>query len=433
MKKTKPRTESAPQKKSPKISPARVAAFSVLHRIGQTGAHSAGLLAEAESSLDERDRGLCHQIVLGVLRNQMGLDYEIDRFAGGKRIDAAVRVILRLGLFQLRHLDRVPAHAVINEAVNLAAFARKSSAGGFVNAILRRAGRETVTIDVADPIEALSIETSHPRWLLERWSRKFGIDGAVGIARADNETASLDFRAVNPSVDVVGAENVTDAARLHELAAAGEIYFQDRGSQLIGGLVRLGPGESFLDVCAAPGSKTTQIAHSAGEHRGLFVAGDIHESRVRLLKENCHRQNVRFVEIVQYDASGTLPFAERSFDAVLVDAPCSGTGTIRRNPEIRYSISENDVLQLAEKQRALLDEASKLVKSRGRLIYSTCSLEPEENGGVASWFAETHAEFELVAPAETGMEFDSDGFLSTNPATCGFDGFFAAVFRRRDS
>jgi 16S rRNA (cytosine967-C5)-methyltransferase len=151
---------------------------------------------------------------------------------------------------------------------------------------------------------------------------------------------------------------------------------------------------------------------------------------VRLLKEICSRQNVGFVNVVQYDGEKGLPFAERSFDVVLVDAPCSGTGTIRRNPEIRYLISEQDVLELAAKQRVLLLEASKLVKPGGRFIYSTCSLESEENELAARWFGETGREFEAFAPDNSGMLTDAEGFLSTNPATSGADGFFAAVFRR---
>ena len=207
-----------------------------------------------------------------------------------------------------------------------------------------------------------------------------------------------------------------------------EIYFQDAGSQLVADIVGLKSGERFLDVCAAPGSKTTYIATFSDDP--IIVAGDASAPRIKLLARNCHEQGTDFVNICQYNALQPLPFAEESFDIVLVDAPCTGTGTIRHNPEIRYFLKRGDFEELSLKQLAILTNASKLVKTRGKLIYSTCSLEIEENEFVADRFVGENLGFSAIRTSVGDRFATSEGFTRTFPHRDSTDGFFIARFQR---
>lgn len=420
-----------------KISPARIASFEILVKIEREKAFSSVLLPIFEANLNEKDRALCHEITLGVLRRQIYLDKIIEKLSGSKKIDASVRIILRIALYQLNFLDKIPPHAAINDAVNLTQKAKKTSAKGFVNAVLRRFTREKVNLEFADEIENLSVETSHPRWLMEKWISQFGFENTAKLAEFNNETPKTEFRWTAKTTDAVkkslASKNLGNEKKyLHELAQNGKIYFQDKGSQMVGNAVELKENEKFLDVCAAPGSKTTQIsAKCQVKNANLVAAGDFYWQRVKILQENCHRQGVDFVQIVQYDAEKSLPFADESFDVILLDAPCSGTGTIRHNPEIRYFLRENDFEILARKQLALLKNASKLIKHGGRLIYSTCSLETEENEAVVGKFLEENKEFEKLLPSLDTKYLTTEEFARTFPPRDETDGFFVAVFFRK--
>jgi len=433
-----------------KISPARTAAFDVLLRIETEKAFSSHLLAAYEENLSTRDRSLCHELTLGILRRQIYLDRLIDQFSG-KRLDAAVRIALRLGLYQIYFLDKIPHHSAINESVNLAQRAKKTSAKGLVNAVLRRATREPVKFDLADEIEQVSVETSHPAWLLEKWVGEFGWEEMARLAVANNRIPETAFRFTRnfqhrdrwEREENIRASEYVDGCfiadgpsdQLRKAAAAGDIYFQDEASQMVAAAVQLRSGSRFLDVCASPGSKTTQIAEcglriadSSGPTQ--FFAGDLHWNRVEFLRENCLRQGVGFVNIVQYDAERSLPFADEAFDSVLVDAPCSGTGTIRHNPEIRYFLKPDDFAELQDKQLRILKNASKLVTSGGTLVYSTCSLEREENEAVCEAFLRDNADFRLVKPNVPERFLTELGFARTFPQRDDMDGFFVAKFTR---
>ncbi|HSK73017.1 MAG TPA: RsmB/NOP family class I SAM-dependent RNA methyltransferase, partial [Pyrinomonadaceae bacterium] len=217
---------------------------------------------------------------------------------------------------------------------------------------------------------------------------------------------------------------------LRELAEKGEFYFQDEASQMTAQAVELKENESFFDVCAAPGSKTTLVAKQGSENARLIAAGDLYSHRIETLKSNCLKQGVENVRILQYDAERSLPFAEESFDAVLVDAPCSGTGTIRHNPEIRYFLQEGDFIALSDKQLRILRNASNLVKSGGRLVYSTCSLEKEENEAVIGRFLAGNEKFRKVEPNVPQKFLTSEGFARTFPQKDKMDGFFIATLER---
>jgi len=422
------------------ISPARTAAFDILYRIETERAFSSILLPQYEANLSPGDRGLCHQLVLGVLRRQMLLDRIIEILSNNRKLDAAVRISLRLGLFQLKFLDRIPAHSAVNESVNLVHRAKKSSARSFVNALLRRATRESIEPEYASEIERVSIETSHPRWLIEKWIGQFGLEEAAALAAANNEPPGAAFRftsgtssetsGVRPSQLVRGAflaDSVTP--ELTDLFTAGMIYFQDEASQLVGRCVRLSPGDRFLDVCAAPGSKITQIASIFGSKKHFFAAGELHAHRARLLTENCRVQNAD-VSVFQYDAEDALPFGKESFDSVMVDAPCSGTGTIRHNPEIRYFLDPSDFDKLSGKQLRILRNASNLVRKGGRLLYSTCSLEREEDEDVAEAFLASDPRFSKVSPDLPDHFLGPKGYARTFPHRDRMDGFFIAEFVR---
>jgi 16S rRNA (cytosine967-C5)-methyltransferase len=359
-----------------------------------------------------------------------------------------------MGLYQLRFLSRIPARAVVNEAVNLAHASRVRSAAPFINAVLRRAVKEPhydPAESIAEPLARLTVETSHPRWLIERWTKAFGSEATEAFARANNEPPPVAFRLVKaraggrdvleelraaggelvPSLLVPEAWRIRGAgALLRELSRAGLVYVQDEASQLTAQLLEAQAGERVLDACAAPGSKTSYIADRTGGEAVVY-AGDLYEHRLRTLLESSARQGARSIVATAYDATHTLPFAGGAFDRVLVDAPCSGTGTLRRNPEIRWRIRPSDIAELSARQRAILANAANTLRSGGRLLYSTCSVEPEENEEVVASFLEEHGAFRQVSLAIPERLGTLSLAARTWPQRDGADGFFIAAFERR--
>jgi 16S rRNA (cytosine967-C5)-methyltransferase len=322
------------------VSPARGLAFEILTAV-ERGGYASDLLAARAAPLDTRDAGLASEIVFGVLRYRAQLDHLIERYSGkpAARLDEPVRLALRMGIYQLRYLERVPAHAAVSESVELIKRARKRSAAGFANAVLRKVDRDPV----AWPSPA--VDLSHPAWLLERWERQYGPETAAAIARANLRVPET---YVNP-----------ETARI-----------QDIGSQSIVPLLRLRSGQTFLDLCAAPGNKTAQ-ALAAGVRA---IACDIHLHRLAPLK-------ALGIPLVVLDGARPLPF-QRRFDRILIDAPCSGTGTLAHNPEIKWRLQPADLPDLQARQVALLEQGRGALAPGGLLVYSTCSLEHEENDDV---------------------------------------------------
>jgi len=437
------------------ISPARRAAFEILRRVEEERAYAAVLLASLDAGIREDDRALCHELVLGALRNQLWLDHAIGHFAQRKieKIDLPVKIALRLALYQLRFLSRIPASAAVNESVNLVRVAGLKSAASFANAVLRRASRESdydPALDARDEAEKISIETSHPRWLIDRWTEAIGRNEAAELAHANNRPPPLAFRftakSIGSEIELLnelrdGGALVTPSSiaphawrlsRVNEsvrrLLLDGRIYFQDEASQLIAHLLYAEAGHCVLDVCAAPGSKATQLAAIAPETK--IVAGDLYEHRARTMNELADRQGAA-LSVLACDASGSLPFPPGRFDRVLVDAPCSGTGTLRHNPEIRWQLTPPDLRELADKQRRILLNAAALVKPRGRLVYSTCSLEPEENEAVVNAFLGDQPDFEARPIEEFRGLLTLDGTIRTWPHRDDTDGFFVAAFSRK--
>jgi 16S rRNA (cytosine967-C5)-methyltransferase len=437
-----------------RVSPARWAAFDILRKV-EDGLFSSVLLASEEPQLQSSDRALCHEVVLGVLRWQLTLDKIIEHYSGRKveTIDQPVLIALRIGLYQLRFLTRVPASAAVDESVKLVQAARLSSARAFVNAVLRRATREPEydpALNISDTISRISISTSHPYWLIERWVNSFGLEETERFARANNETPPVAFRVVQtranpadvlakltragiafePSEISQGAWRTHGGSRiLRELADNGAIYVQDEASQLVAEVLNARSGERILDLCAAPGGKTTWIADRVKSAR--VVASDASSRRLGNVVKSIATQQLDGISLLLLDASRKLPFRPDSFDRVLLDAPCSGTGTLRHNPEIRWRISAEDIRTLASQQIQFLLNASDVVKPSGHLVYSTCSVEKEENEDVVEEFLRRKEHFRQIPLRVGSLLATASGALRSWPQRDGTDGFFVAAFEKR--
>ncbi len=320
---------------------ARTAAFDVLLRT-HSGAWADEVLRPISEHLSERDAALAHQLTFGCLRYQAQLDFLINHFSGKQiKLDLEVRIALRLGIFQLRYLDRIPSHAAVAETVDLVKRARKRSATGLVNAVLRKVTRDPI------PFPDRATELSMPDWLLGSWTKQHGEAAANAIARTFLAQPEAHFM---------------------------EGHQMDIGAQSIVPLLDLQPGMRLLDLCAAPGNKTMQALSTGAE----VIACDLHLHRLRQV--SCPQR-------VVLDATTVLPF-HTLFDRILVDVPCSGTGTLGRNPEIKWRLTPADIEDLAGRQVKILNNALSLLKPGGKLVYSTCSLEQAENEHVVNQAAE---------------------------------------------
>lgn len=449
------------------IAPARVAAFEILSAVSAGRADLSSAIAHARTTLsDDRDRALASEIATGVQRMRAALDHLIVQFSKRPidRLDPEILEILRLSIYQLLHLTRVPAAAVVDDAVNLAGRMGKRSAAGFVNAVLRTLARRRSSLPLperpADPadraraIDYLSVTLSHPRWLAERWYERLGFGAAERWMQFNNRPAPLTLRAnrlrITPedlrvrlaSLDIAVAAGryAPDALIVesgHPLRGSGsdEGWFvvQDEASQLIALLAGAHPGRRVLDACASPGGKATAIA-AALDQDGRVVACDVRDRRISLLSRTVKTAGAANALIVQADLLSALPFGAE-FDTVIVDVPCSGLGTLRRDPDIRWRRHETELAALAAAELRMLRHAAEVLKPGGRLVYATCSSEPEENEGVADAFlhdAPAFAAFDAgrAHPMLPPAVVDDRGHLRTAPDRHGLEAFFGAVFER---
>ena len=420
------------------IAPARLAAIDALRAVDETPVDLGEAVARARQPLrDERDRALLLEIVTGTLRMRAALDYQIGLRSNRpvSKLDAAVLRVLRASAFQLLYLSRLPAAAVINDAVDLTRRSGKSSAAGLVNAVLRKLSRERGELQWPDDP---AIVHSHPRWLVDRWIARHGRAQGERWLQFNNRAPMLCL-AVNRTLttrealaDELAAAGVRTEPTLHarhglhvieghplHLAAfiEGRCIVQDEASQLIAELVEVESGARVLDVCASPGGKTMSLSAAVG-HKGTVVACDVRPHRVRLLTRTVTRCQLGNTQVVHIAADSPLPFRDASFDAVLIDAPCSGLGTVRRDPDIKWRRSEDDLPRFAAAQRQLLERAAALVVPGGSIVYSTCSSEPEENERVVEAFLRAGAQFRLERSHET------------LPFRDGLEAFYGAVLRR---
>jgi 16S rRNA (cytosine967-C5)-methyltransferase len=442
-------------------APARATAYLALRQIDR--ADLGETLARTRDSLeDTRDRALATDLIIGTLRWRGALDYQIAQVSGRglDRLDPEVLDALRLGAYQLLYRERVPASAAVNDSVSLVKTARKKSAAPFVNAVLRRLSREreAITWPPRDSvIEHLAVVHSHPFWLVERWVARYGREVAEEWLRFNNQTPALTLAASRLAASreelaaELAAEGVTtsptriaprglyvvDGRPLTSRAfRSGQFVVQDEASQVIPELVAARRGERVLDACAAPGGKTVALGGQVGAS-GVVVATDVRARRMKALAGTIERCRVHNARLVQIAAASDFPFAEGVFDRVLVDAPCSGLGTLRRDPDIKWKRMPDHLPALARTQVDLLHRAARVVRAGGRLVYSTCSSEPEENEHVVATFLAQAAEF-AIEPVDSLSELPHairnlatpEGFLRTDPVRDQLEAFFGAVLQK---
>jgi ribosomal RNA small subunit methyltransferase RsmB len=452
----------------PSVSPARKAAFQILLAVEQGVSHSDDLLHEKQvSKLSAADRNLATALVLGVLRWQIRLDAEIKKLVKkpGARMDPEVLTALRMGAFQLLHLDRIPARAAIDESVELTKHAGHRFASGMVNAVLRKLSTAQLIAGEEKNASELALAQAHPQWLVDRWVQAYGLQEAAAICRHGQQQPDLTVRIVGadaemelvdagvvlgPAQLVASARNVIGGDVIATAAfREGKVRFQDEGSQLIAEIAVSAANESgrrpekILDACAAPGGKTLILVERNPESH--IVACDASEQRHAQLCKRL-RKFSNYVECRHADASKLVQ--DENFDLALVDVPCSGTGTLGRNPEIRHRLHMDDLPRQAERQRAILNAVLRSVRSGGRVVYSTCSLEPEENDWVVAAALAVNPAVRLMSLepiigkmaasevlTKSGAEqlskyITKDGALRLLPSALGTDGFFVALFER---
>lgn len=441
------------------VTPARAMAFEILLRVELEDSYAAELLHSATyAALSPADHGLATELVMGVLRWRSLLDERIAKASSQKltKLDAEVLTALRLGVYQLAFLDRIPARAAIHESVELVKRARKRSAVPFANAVLRKvaasAGMQAIDqVQDTRTKQLIARETAHPEWLVERWVTEFGVNTARGICVYDQSIPPTTIRLRSISAeDALRSEGLrfeagaflSTARRLvagdvtkSTAYAEGKVTIQDEASQLVAAL--LGRGSRILDCCAAPGGKTWAVADRNPNVE--IVAVELHAHRVELLRKRVTAPNVK----VLHSDIRDLPVGVL-FDRVLVDAPCSGTGTLARNPEIKWRLRASDLADLHAKQVAITHASMRQVAVGGRLIYSTCSLEPEENEGVIKALLRTNPSYRVLPAFEEVKALRQSGdvvtddlaslvkgdFVRTVPGVLPCDGFFVAVLER---
>jgi 16S rRNA (cytosine967-C5)-methyltransferase len=442
-----------------KISPARAAAFEILTLVGAGKGHSDELLHSARTDeLTAEDRNLTTALVMGVLRWQIALDARVAKLLArpDQRLAEPVALALRMGAFQLLQMDRIPAHAALNESVEMCRAAGQPHAAGMVNAVLRKLSAAKPTSqnrDVGHPVRGVPLfeltaafaeRLGHPLWLVERWAAAYGRDAALAICEYGQKEPVAGGIFVEAGADVPAARDappqMDDGSRLvAEIAAAMPVV--------------AGRAARVWDCCAAPGGKTLMLAmrlkaHLDDEPAAEILATDVSAKRMGLMRARLRRFDyAERVKCAVADASAGVGDAEEKFDLILCDVPCSGTGTLARNPEIRHRLRVEELTRQAARQRAILTGALQRLVRGGRLVYSTCSLEPEENEQVVEAVANEAGvrripvETLIAKLAETGvLKQDAaagligsavrDGALRTLPGVCGCDGFFAVVLER---
>ena len=440
-----------------KIDRVRELAMQVLQKVHVEDAYANVALVETlrEIKLTERDRRFLTELVYGVTKAGETLDYMIGRYVADlRKAQPAIRELLRLGFYQIFEMDRVPPSAACDTAVELAKKHGRRGADSFVNGVLRAALREPERAALPDGrnAHALALRTWHPKWLVERWMRAYGYERTEELCRCNNTSAPLSVRvntlrtnrpALMEQFTAAGAQVCASAwvpdgivlgthGALDELAPLrmGLAQVQDESSMLVAHVLAPEPGMTVIDACAAPGGKTTHIAQRM-ENRGRILAFDIYEEKIRRIERNAQRLGISIIEAQMCDAREIGAAYAGQADRVLVDAPCSGLGVLRRKPDARWKKSPEDVKTLPPLQRAILASAAEAVKKGGVLVYSTCTMEECENTAIVADFLRTHTDFVLE---ETGgflpVQKTTERMVQIMPETDGPDGFFIARMRR---
>lgn len=433
----------------------RDAAFSILWAVENKQAYSNLLLHQTLESygISAKNRGLLTEITYGTLQHQMTLDYYLEPFLKGK-VEPWVRILLRLSLYQIIYLDRIPSHAVVHEAVEIAKRRGHGGVASLVNGVLRSVQRGGVRSfnAISDPVEKISIETSHPEWMIKRWAEQFGLEKTREMALENNKIPPQTVRVntvkatpeeviemlVSEGLEAVQSPLVPECLVVSNGQPAksltfekGFITIQDESSMLPAYALQAGPNMKILDMCAAPGGKTTHIAEKMS-NKGQLFAMDLHPHKVKLIDQTAKRLGHSIIETAAGDGKKSVErFGTEQFDRILVDAPCSGLGVIKRKPDIKYSKTADDFSRLQEIQVDLLDQAAQLLKKGGILVYSTCTVDSAENRGTAERFLKEHPymeKIEVSLPEALGLK--NTGFVQVFPQDFGGDGFFISAFRK---
>ncbi|SHJ58271.1 16S rRNA (cytosine(967)-C(5))-methyltransferase RsmB [Tepidibacter formicigenes] len=409
------------------------------------------------SNLKDIDRGFVTEIIYGVVENRYFLNYVIDKFSSikSKKLSPYVRIILQMGIYQILFLDSVTDFAAVNESVNLAKKYYKK-ASGFVNGVLRNIVRNQNSIKYPDKnkdlVKYLSVKYSYEKWIVENWIKNFGKDFVEDLLEANNEKPSLYLRTntlkisrdelikklKNQGIECEKAKLIEEAIVVknlknienNKLFKLGYFQVQDISSMIIGHVINPNENSLILDVCSAPGGKTTHLA-TLMENTGQVVARDIFDHKLKLINENVKRLGLSNVKIEKFDALNIDKKSLEKFDYVLVDAPCSGFGIIRRKPEIKYK-DKKEVLNLPKIQKNILKNSSKYVKKGGLLVYSTCTIEDRENIDIIKEFLKENDNFKLepITNIKIDLENQENGYVKIYPHIHGMDGFFIAKIRR---
>ncbi len=435
----------------------RAKALEILRAV-ESGAFADALIEEARPALTPRDRAFLLELVYGALRNRSRLDWALDRLSSQPltSTDPWTRNLLRLGAYQILFLDRVPVSAAVNTSVELAK--KRGRKTGYVNGLLRNLDRQRDGIvwpGPEDPVKRLSVLHSHPAWLLSRWIDRYGMEATEEALRRNNQPAPLVIRtnSLRTTRGALAALLVEQGAEVRETRYApagleiltspglpalpafqdGLFMVQDEAAQLVALMLGAMPGDAVLDACAAPGGKAAHLAELM-QNRGRITALDIDAVRLDRIRENSRRLNAEIIEPVKADAS---TYGLGSYDRVLIDAPCSGLGVLRRHPDGRWNKTEADILVRCRAQAAILANCARLLKPGGSLVYATCTTEPEENEQIIDGFLKASGgAFALddprpLLPQAARRLVDSRGFLRTFPAAPEMDGFFGARLVRR--
>ncbi len=441
-------------------APARAVAADVLTRVETQDVFADAALETAITAreLAPRDAALATELTLGTLRWQRYLDWILSPHSRRPlaSLDPLVRALLRMTAYQLSFLDRVPDFAAVSDAVTLARGHGGRGVDGFVNAVLRAFARvrpdDREPALPRDPVDALATRWSFPTWLAARWIERYGHDDAIALMRAQDERPPLTLRANTLRITrdalierLAADERLTarptpfapDGVRVdHGGAPAswssfvqGLFTVQDEASMLVARLLAPEPGDTVVDACAAPGTKTTQLAALMG-NRGRVVALDPQPARLGRVRDAASRLGVSIVETRTGRVEDRARELAGGCDAVLVDAPCTNLGVLRRNPDVKWRRRLGDVEAASARQREILDAAATIVKPGGRLVYATCSLEPEENDGVTEVFLTGHPDFAVDPPSTFPIALDARGILRCLPHRHGTDGFTAVRLRR---
>ncbi|MBM7705361.1 16S rRNA (cytosine967-C5)-methyltransferase [Chryseomicrobium aureum] len=398
----------------------RDAALFVLMDVDKNQAYSNLLLTKHmnQHKIAGIDKGLMTELTYGTLQHKMTLDFFLAPFIKGK-LENWVQWVLRMAVYQIHYLDRIPNHAVVNEAVQLAKYHGHKGVSGLVNGVLRAFLREGAPSfdSIKDPLERLSIETSHPEWMLENWIQAFGFEKTEQIARQNNVAPPQTIRvntmkiSIDDAIQALESEGFTvrkgilpeslhvagKTAATSALFASGQFTIQDESSMMPAHALQLEKGMSVLDMCAAPGGKTTHIAQLLA-NTGHITALDLHENKLKYIHENAERLGFTHISTVAADARQAQEVLEqKQFDRILVDAPCSGYGVIRRKPDMKYAKKPQDAERLATIQLAILNEAYSLLSPGGILVYSTCTIEPTENDEVIDAFLQLHQDMQELS------------------------------------